>query len=125
LITEFSPDVRRLLAHPLLRGVVVPSRAEPFGRIPVEAFAAGAAPVISTTAGGLAEQVIEGRTGFVAPPSDPVALAGAIDRGLALGPAKLAELRRSAASIAASDYDYRAAIQRFLTATAPWLANYW
>jgi glycosyltransferase involved in cell wall biosynthesis len=33
------------------------SRAEPFGRIPLEAYAAGASPVIATTAGGLAEIV--------------------------------------------------------------------
>lgn len=124
VITAFSPDVRRLLAHPRLRGVVVPSRAEPFGRIPVEAFAAGAAPVISTTAGGLADQVAEGETGFVAPPSNPAELAAAIDRGLSLGPTQLAQLRRTAAATAANEYDYHRAIQRFLATTAPWLTNY-
>jgi hypothetical protein len=35
VITRFSPAVRDLLTHPALRAVVVPSRAEPFGRIPI------------------------------------------------------------------------------------------
>lgn len=124
LLTTFRPGVRRLLAHPRLRALVVPSRAEPFGRIPVEAFAAGAAPVISTTAGGLAEQVIEGRTGFAAPPSDPAALAAAIGRGLALGPAERDRLRRDTAAFAAERYCYRDAVERFLGTVAPWLADY-
>jgi glycosyltransferase involved in cell wall biosynthesis len=123
LVTRFSPEVRRLLAHPRLRGVVVPSRAEPFGRIPVEAFAAGAAPVISTTAGGLAEQVVERITGFVAPPGDPVRLAAALDRALALGSDQLHQLRRRAATFAADTYDYRQTVQRFLTTTTPLLSN--
>ena len=42
LHTTFSPD-SRLLGHPSL-AAVVPSRAEPFGRIPLEAFAAGHHP---------------------------------------------------------------------------------
>jgi glycosyltransferase involved in cell wall biosynthesis len=48
LHTTFSPGIRALLGHPALAGVVVPSRAEPFGRIPLEAYAAGASPVIAT-----------------------------------------------------------------------------
>jgi endonuclease YncB( thermonuclease family) len=53
LITRYADEIPDLLAHPALRAIVVPSRAEPFGRIPLEAYAAGATPVISTTAGGL------------------------------------------------------------------------
>ncbi|MEK6570105.1 MAG: glycosyltransferase family 4 protein, partial [Bacteroidota bacterium] len=37
-------------------------------------------PVITTNVGGLAEVVIEGKTGFVVPPDDPRALAEAIIR---------------------------------------------
>ena len=59
---------------------MIPSRSEPFGRVPLEAYAAGAAPVVATTAGGLAEQVIDGVTGFTAAPADPVSLAAAIER---------------------------------------------
>lgn len=56
LVTRFTPGLRSLLRHPALAAVVVPSRAEPFARIPLEAFASGAAPVVAT-AGGLAELV--------------------------------------------------------------------
>jgi len=34
LHTTFSPGIRALLGHPALAGVIVPSRTEPFGRIP-------------------------------------------------------------------------------------------
>ena len=37
-------------------------------------------PVIATNVGGLAEVVIDGRTGYVVPPGDPASLAGAIER---------------------------------------------
>ncbi len=37
-------------------------------------------PVIATNVGGLAEVVLDGRTGFIVPPNDPAALAGAILR---------------------------------------------
>ena len=37
-------------------------------------------PVIATNVGGLAEVVIDGRTGYVVPPDDPASLAGAIAR---------------------------------------------
>jgi len=43
LVTRFTPGLRTLLLHPALAAVVVPSRTEPFGRIPLEAFVAGAA----------------------------------------------------------------------------------
>ena len=80
LLTRFSPQVRGLLAHPSIVGVIVPSRAEPFGRIPLEAYAAGAGPVVATRAGGLAELVVEGRSGYLAEPGDPAALAEALRR---------------------------------------------
>lgn len=51
LLTRFDPGVRTLLGHPALQAVVVPSRSEPFGRVPLEAYAAGATPVVATTAG--------------------------------------------------------------------------
>ena len=37
LLTNFDPKIRDLLTHRALRAVIVPSRAEPFGRIPLEA----------------------------------------------------------------------------------------
>jgi glycosyltransferase involved in cell wall biosynthesis len=121
LLTHFHPDIRRLLAHPALRGVVVPSRAEPFGRVPIEAYAAGATPVIATTTGGLTEQIINGHTGFTATPQDPTSLATTLQRALALTPAQRHRMRDQARCFAAASYDYPLAVQKFLAQVAPWL----
>ncbi|MEV6909085.1 glycosyltransferase family 4 protein [Amycolatopsis sp. NPDC051071] len=117
-LTRFTPAVTALLKHPGLRGVVVPSRVEPFGRIPMEAFAAGAAPVITTTAGGLADQVVEGRTGFSCTPGSPHQLARALMRALATSPVYL---RRQAYRHALRAFDHTDAVRLFLSSTAPWL----
>jgi glycosyltransferase involved in cell wall biosynthesis len=124
LLTRFSPAVRALLTHPALRAVVVPSRAEPFGRVPVEAYTAGAAPVIATTAGGLAEQVIDGVTGLTAAPGDPDSLADAIHRGLTLTRSERAQMRDAARRFAADRYDYTTAVSHFLCRTAPWATRH-
>lgn len=52
---------------------------EAFGRGAIEAQAMGV-PVIASNLGGYTETIVEGETGFLAPPSSPVALAGAIER---------------------------------------------
>ncbi len=56
---------------------VMPSRAEGMGNTALEAMGAGV-PVIASAVGGLADSVIDGVTGRLVPPEDPVALAGAI-----------------------------------------------
>jgi glycosyltransferase involved in cell wall biosynthesis len=66
--------------------LVLPSIAEPFGLVLLEAMALSK-PVLSTTAGGPLEIVRDGDTGLLVPPSDPAALAQALvkllsDRGL-------------------------------------------
>lgn len=61
--------------------VVVPSEAEAFGLVALEARAVGA-PLIATTAGGLPEVVRDGVDGILVPPGDPVALASAIRKVL-------------------------------------------
>lgn len=122
LLTTFDPAVRALLTHQALRGVVVPSRAEPFGRIPLEASAAGAAPVISTTAGGLAEQVIDSRTGITAAPGDPASLAEAIRRATLLTDPERNHMREAARDHARQHFDHRAAVERFLRIVTDWPA---
>jgi glycosyltransferase involved in cell wall biosynthesis len=67
--------------------VLVPSRYEAFGLTALEA-AQMARPVVATRVGGLPEVVVDGKTGLLVEPDDPVALARAIvtllqDRGRA------------------------------------------
>jgi glycosyltransferase involved in cell wall biosynthesis len=59
--------------------VAVPSHVEPLGNSTLEAMSAGI-PVIGTRVGGIPEMVVDGQTGVLVPPSDPPALAAAIDR---------------------------------------------
>ena len=56
---------------------VLPSLAEPFGLVLLEAMALSR-PVVATRAGGPAEIVVDGETGFLVAPSSPDALAGAM-----------------------------------------------
>jgi glycosyltransferase involved in cell wall biosynthesis len=59
--------------------LVVPSYAEPFGLVILEAFALGV-PVVATAAGGHPEVIRHGVNGFLVPPDDPCALATSIGR---------------------------------------------
>jgi glycosyltransferase involved in cell wall biosynthesis len=61
--------------------VVLPSLAESFGFVLVEAMSLGK-PVVGTTTGGVPEVVRDGETGLLVPPGDASALAVAIARVL-------------------------------------------
>jgi glycosyltransferase involved in cell wall biosynthesis len=123
LLIRFDPDIRRYLTHPALRAVVVPSRTEPFGRVPLEAYALGAGPVVATTAGGLAEQVVDGVTGFSAPPADPVNLAGALARALSLDDSARDRIRRQGTAFARTNFDHKRAVRGFFAELAPWVCS--
>lgn len=58
-----------------------PSVYEPFGIINLEAMACEI-PVVASRVGGIPEVVVDGETGFLVPPADPIALAEAINRVL-------------------------------------------
>ena len=60
--------------------VVYPTRAEePLGLVPLEAMSCGR-PVVASLSGGIAETVVDGRTGYVVPKDDVEALADRVDR---------------------------------------------
>ena len=119
LVPRFDAGLRSLLVHPALAAVVVPSRSEPFGRIPLEAFLAGAAPVVATTAGGLAELVTD-QTGIRARPADPASLADALTRALAASTTQRARLRAAGRHLATTRYNHDKTVRKFLGHVAPW-----
>jgi glycosyltransferase involved in cell wall biosynthesis len=73
-------ELQRLYARAAV--VACPSRREGFGVACLEAMAHGR-PVVATRVGGLLDLVVDGETGIVVPPRDPVALRSALDRLLA------------------------------------------
>jgi glycosyltransferase involved in cell wall biosynthesis len=68
----FRSDIGNILSQTDI--VLLPSLFEAFPRAVIEGMAAGKA-VIATDAGGAAEAVEDGVTGFVVPPKDPAAIA--------------------------------------------------
>jgi glycosyltransferase involved in cell wall biosynthesis len=86
--------------------VVIPS--EWYDNLPQVLCQAGALgkPVIATRIAGLAEGVLEGTNGFLFPFRDAQALAGLIDRVLALSPADYAALSRTCRAHAEQTFDF-------------------
>ena len=82
-----------------LADVVVHASTDPeaFGRVIAEAQAMGR-PVIATDHGGAPEIVIPGVTGWLVPPSDPAALAAALNEALSLTPEQRAQLSETASA---------------------------
>ncbi len=68
------PDIMRSLDI-----LVHPCDVEPFGRIAIEAMAAGT-PVVGPKTGGISETVADGETGFLVTPGDPLSFADATQR---------------------------------------------
>ena len=71
------PSVAQVLSH--ARAFVCPSVYEPLGIVNLEAMACETA-VVASAVGGIPEVVDHGRTGLLVPPSDPAALAAALNR---------------------------------------------
>jgi len=71
----FRPDVERVIGAADV--VVCSSHFEGYGVVNIEAMACGK-PVVSTNRGGPSETVVDGETGFLAPPGDPAALASRV-----------------------------------------------
>ncbi|MBX3027487.1 glycosyltransferase family 4 protein [bacterium] len=100
---------------------VLPSRAEGLGVAALEAMAAGR-PVVASAVGGLAEAVVDGRTGLLVPPGDAVALGAALERLLrepalraalgAAGPTRVGEGFLAEQMVAAYERLYRDVLGR-------------
>lgn len=71
--------------------LVVPSRADAFPTVVLEAFAAGV-PVVASAVDGLAELIIPGRTGWLCPAEDPASLAATVQAALSVPPGVRAEV---------------------------------
>jgi glycosyltransferase involved in cell wall biosynthesis len=63
--------------YPALDVLVLPSHKETFGMVVIEAMSYGI-PIVATNAGGVPEIVVDGVTGLLIPPNNPMALADAI-----------------------------------------------
>ena len=101
-------DVRDILAEADV--LAVPSEAEPFGRVALEAMALGK-PVVGTNAGGLPEVVCDGETGLLVSPGDAEALASAI-RSLLRDPARAAAMGQAGRERVRTYFDIRTCARR-------------
>ncbi len=82
-------------AYALARLVLQPSKVpEGFGRVPVEAMAAGV-PVIVSDLGGMKDTIVEGKTGWLVAPNDVDAWASAMAKALAMGQEEVAAMGKA------------------------------
>ncbi len=92
--------------------VVLPSREEGGGLVVLESLALGK-PVIASDVGGIPEYIEDGKTGYLVPPGDANALAGAI-LWLMGNPDKLLQMEESGQAQVQAKCGMPAAAQRFL-----------
>src|SRR5436305_5291270 len=120
--TKSSAQVRTLLRGAAAR--VVPSIDEGVPLVVLEAMESGV-PVVASAVSGIPEVVVDGETGWLVPPEDPQALAGALAEVLAdpgearrrgeAGRRRVAERYRPAVAAAS----WRAAIERSSEGVGP------
>ena len=100
----YLPDDELAATLAAADAVVLPSRYEPFGIVALESAAAGA-PLVASTAGGLAELVVDGETGVSFTPGDVAGLATAVGRVL-VDPRGAAGRAQAARARLATDFDW-------------------
>ncbi len=105
-VPEMLPraSVIQVLSH--AAAFVCPSVYEPLGIVNLEAMAC-ATPVVASAVGGIPEVVDDGVTGFLVPPSEPKALADAVNR-LLDDPGLAAEMGRAGRRRAAAEFSWQA-----------------
>ena len=86
----------------------------------MEVLAAGAAPLVATITGGLAELITNGQPGYTARPADTYSLAAALSTALTCNLADRARLRAAGCHIAATRYNHPQAVAAFFGTVAPW-----
>ncbi len=80
IVLKDWPNTAVMEAWRRARLAIVPSVwPEPFGIVVIEAMASGC-PVVASQIGGIPDIVVDGETGLLVPPADPVALHQAMDR---------------------------------------------
>lgn len=94
--------------------VVVPSHAEAFGIVNIEALSVGT-PIVASNVGGIRDIVRDGVDGYLVPPADPASLADALAKVLDGGPGYEA-MRRSARDRFLQEYE----ISRGVGVQADW-----
>jgi glycosyltransferase involved in cell wall biosynthesis len=93
-------------------GLVLPSRLEGFPVTIAEGMLAGL-PIVATDVGSVREAVEDGVTGWVVPPEDPAALAGAIVE-LVSDPGRGSVMGERARAVAGERFTIRATIDAYL-----------
>ena len=102
-------DLRPLLRQAGL--LALSSRTEALPNVILEAMAAGL-PVAATAVGGVPEMVTPGRTGWLAPPEDPPALAAALRRLLG-NPEQCRDFGRAGRRRVVQDFSLGAMVSRY------------
>lgn len=100
---EFLDRFELLRLYPALDLVALPSFYDGLPNVALEAAALGV-PLLSSDAGGLADLVVDGRTGTSFAAGDVAGCRDALERALALGPAGRAVLAKDAQRTVESDF---------------------
>jgi glycosyltransferase involved in cell wall biosynthesis len=112
ILSNWEPDISAI--YPALDILVVPSLyPDPFGRVSVEAQAAGV-PVVCSTAGGLPETLLPGVTGLLVPAMDSAALADTVS-GLISDRVRRQEMGHAGANWARSQFGFDTIARAFET----------
>jgi glycosyltransferase involved in cell wall biosynthesis len=116
LVQDLDVDVRflgpRCDVPDLMRacdGLLLSSLVEGLPMVLLEASASGL-PCVATDVGGVREAVLDGQTGYLAPPGDPAALAASMARLASLPYDSRARISKAARAHAVAHFDLRIAV---------------